>query len=176
VSQIHPVQFLLDDHRVIEDVLNAFERKLAPLPEGALPVFWLADALRFFRRFVEGCHHNREETLIFPYLRVAGLLEEHESGERYVQRLEAHLAEARKGDREAVIALRRDGLAYAQLLREHIRKEDVLLHEVARQPGPRDEINRLYEEASPEQFHEMTDNTYEDFLALADALCSVRAA
>lgn len=176
MSQIHPVQFLLDDHRVIEDVLNAFENRIEKLPESPLKPSWMGDALAFFRNFVEGCHHSREEALLFPYLRVAGLLEEHECGARFVEGLEAHLAAARQGDMVATRALRREGLAYVEFVRKHIRKEDALLHEVARQPATRAEISRLYEEADPEQFHEMDQNTYESYLALADSLCSARAA
>lgn len=55
MSRIHPVQQLLDEHRLIEGVLNAFAGRLRGLPAAPFSGNWFFDALDFFRHFVEGC-------------------------------------------------------------------------------------------------------------------------
>lgn len=176
MSRIHPVQLLLDEHRLIEDVLNAFEEKLRGLPAAPFSGNWFFDALDFFRHFVEGCHHNREEELVFPELRAAGLLEEHDAGTSYLDRLEAILPRAWDGDFNAVDQLRHEGLAYIHFLRDHIAREDELLHWVARQPSSEEEIDRLQGEAEPEHYHHMDPETYQKYLAAADKLLAGQAA
>ena len=176
MSQIHPVQLLLDEHRMIEDILNAFEARLRGLPAAPFSGHWFFDALDFFRHFVEGCHHNREEQVVFPQLRAAGLLEEHDAGAGYLDRLEAILPRAWDGDLNAVDQFRHEGLAYIHFLREHIRREDELLHWVTRQPSTEAEIHRIREEAEPEQYHHMDPDTYQNYLKAADRLVANQAA
>jgi len=86
MSRIHPVQVLLDEHRLIEEVLGAFESNLGGLPSTPFPGQWFFESLDFFRHFVEGCHHDKEEELVFPQLRAAGLIQEHDAGSAYLDR------------------------------------------------------------------------------------------
>jgi hemerythrin-like domain-containing protein len=176
MSRIHPVQLLLDEHRVIEDVLASMEAKVRRLPEAPFPGQWFFDALDFFRHFVEGCHHNREEEIVFPQLRAAGLLEEHDAGAGYLDRLDATLARAWDGDWNAIDQFRHEALAYIHFLREHISREDELLHWVAQQPLDEAEIDRLQDEAEPERYHHMPPETYQKYLAVAERLLGAEAA
>ena len=171
MGQIHPVQVLLDEHAVIENVLAAFEAKLTPLPEAPFAADWFGAALDFFRHFVEGCHEDREEGLLFPQLREAGLTEGHEAGAVYLDELDAFFGAASRGDPGAVDRFRSAGLAYARFLRDHIQREDELLHWAATRPVGEDEIQRLQEGASPEKFHHLDQELYDSYLALADFLC-----
>ncbi len=175
MSQIHPVQALLDEHRLIEEVLLRFEAKLRALPSTPFPGQWFHDAVDFFRHFVEGCHHNREEEVVFPELRAAGLLEQHDAGSEYLDRVEASLPRAWDGDWNAIDQFRHEGLAYVRFLRDHIRREDELLHWVARQPVDEREIHRLQAEAEPERFHHMDAGTYQKYMEEADRLLSEAA-
>jgi hemerythrin-like domain-containing protein len=171
VGQIHPVQVLLDEHVVIENVLAAFEAKVLPLPEAPFTAQWFGGALDFFQHFVEGCHHNREEELVFPQLRDAGLIKEHDSGSEYLAQLQASFEGASRGESEALARFRSTGLAYTRFMRDHINREDELLHWAAGRPVQEDEIQRLQEESSPEKFHVMDEEIYNSYLALADFLC-----
>jgi hemerythrin-like domain-containing protein len=167
---------LLDEHRLIEDVLNALEGRLRGLPTTPFPGRWFHEALDFFRHFVEGCHHNKEEEIVFPQLRAAGLLEQHDAGSAYLDRLDGILPRAWDGDFNAVDQFRHEGLAYVRFLREHINREDELLHWVARQPSTEEEIQRLQQEADPEQYHHMDSETYQKYLVAADRLLADQAA
>lgn len=176
MSRIHPVQQLLDEHRLIEDILNVFAGRLRGLPAAPFSGNWFHDALDFFRHFVEGCHHNREEEIVFPQLRAAGLLEQHDAGAAYLDRLEAILPSAWDGDFNAIDQFRHEGLAYVHFLREHINREDELLHWVTRQPSTEKEIDRLQDEADPEQYHHMDSETYQKFMTVAIHLLASQAA
>ncbi|MBI3666755.1 MAG: hemerythrin domain-containing protein [Acidobacteria bacterium] len=175
MSQIHPVQILLDEHRTIEGVLDAFEDALLRLDRVPFPTQWFSEALDFFRHFVEGCHHNKEEELFFPQLRKAGFLEPHESGVAYLERIQKTFQAAAGSDRQAIDAFRREGLDYVRFLRQHIRWEDELMHHVASLPQREEEIQRLQEGARPPQFHQMDEETYEKYLALAEKLSGKRS-
>ena len=64
---------LMDEHRVIEQVLNCLE-KLADRCE-ATEVIDRASALKalaFFRNFADRCHHGKEEGHLFPLLEARG--------------------------------------------------------------------------------------------------------
>ena len=176
MSQIHPGQTLLDEHRVIEGVLNAFEARLLKLPSRPIPGQWLTGAMDFFRHFVEACHHNKEEELVFPRLRESGLLAQHDTGAEFLDRLEQTIDRAGSGEPRAVEDFGEAGLAYVRFLREHIRQEDEILHWAASQPMSDVSVEQFQQEASPEQFHQMSEETYEKYVALAERLGAAEAA
>lgn len=176
MSQIHPVQVLLDEHQIIEGVLNAFGARLRRRPRGAFPAEWFNEAVSFFRHFVEGCHESREEELIFPRLQVPALLEEHKAGTDYLTQLETSLAAVLRGNGAAVESFRRQGLAYIRFLRQHIDREDEWLHRLALEPLAEEEILRLQEDASPERFHHVDQKAYDRCVALAEKLSRAEAA
>ncbi len=175
MSQIHPVQVLLDDHQAIEEVLNVFEGKLVALPAQPLQTQWMAEAVQFFRYFAESCHCDKEEDLVFPCLRRGGAPERQDIGAEYLDWLEADLQTAEKGDHNAVERVRRQGLAYVRFLREHIARVNDLLRWVARQPASEVDMRQFWKGVSPEEFHRMDDDVYEAYLTLADELCATQA-
>src|SRR5262245_48241536 len=127
---------LMDEHRVIEQVLNFLE-KLADRCEAGekLDRTSALEALDFFRHFADRCHHGKEEEHLFPLLEARGLarvggptgvmLHEHEEGRRLV----AAMAGAVEGDSPDEFA--RLARVYVCLLREHIQKEDRRLFPMA---------------------------------------------
>jgi len=138
---MEPTQILSDEHRVIEVVLTSLER----LTEAALSANRLnredaRQALDFIRSFADGCHHHKEEQLLFPALvqkgmpseggPVATMLHEHRQGRVCVAGMLKHLDAAAEGDRRAVAAFAEHAREYIELLRLHIRKEDNVLFPV----------------------------------------------
>ena len=89
-------EILMDEHRVIERVLDAFERMLSL---GVIDKAFTIKALDFFRQFADGCHHHKEEEQLFPAMESAGtpveagpigcMLHEHELGRELVARMRA---------------------------------------------------------------------------------------
>jgi len=133
----HPVDNLEEEHRVIQSVLQAMERESESLQAGETlrTRFWL-DVSEFLEKFADGCHHAKEEDLLFPALAECGIpeqggpigvmKEEHVQGRMLRQRIHAA---AMTGDGSALVEASR---GFVHLLREHIQKEETVLFHMAR--------------------------------------------
>ena len=96
----------------------------------------LAALLEFFTAFADGCHHAKEETILFPALERAGLthgrgplavmLDQHERGRQLVAALRAAQPDLAHdaGARQRFAAAARD---YVSLLDQHIAIENGVL-------------------------------------------------
>jgi len=123
---------LSSDHRTILRALDLLRpialRVNSNGPDAAADARILLD---FFREFADTCHHSKEEMLLFPRLKEAGmraeggplavLLLEHDQG-RTLLRMMGKALEGRKSSDFAIYADR-----YARLLADHIEKEDRVL-------------------------------------------------
>lgn len=133
---------LRDDHQLILKVLDALDSILtAETAHTELDFGGLRDCITFFRLFADACHHGKEEDLLFPRLveeglpgdsgPIAALLEDHELGRSHVATMANSIDAAEAGDVAATNALRDAALAYLDLLRDHIAKEDFGVFEMA---------------------------------------------
>lgn len=170
---------LMDEHRVIEQVLSCLE-KLANRCEAGekLDSTSALEALAFFRNFADRCHHGKEEGRLFPLLEGRGLpreggptgvmRREHDEGRRLLQGM-ADAVAAPEGPsaagRFAAFARR-----YVDLLREHIRKEDGCLFPLADRALSAQDQEALREAFGAMEHEEMGEGTHETYLALADEL------
>ena len=65
-----PTEILMDEHRVIEQVLDVLERIVQQSEvQGRLDGQSAGKAIDFFRVFADGCHHPKEEDLSVPKTR-----------------------------------------------------------------------------------------------------------
>ena len=133
---------LSQDHRVIEQVIRCLLEMASHASDGGtFDHASAADAIRFFRTFADKCHHKKEEDVLFPALGrkgfgasagpVAVMLEEHELGRKLVGRIEAAIPMARTGAPGAAGVFAQAARAYADLLLQHISKEDHILFPLA---------------------------------------------
>lgn len=172
---------LMEEHRVIERVLKAMEAAAQHLEAGRVvpPDFFLT-AAEFVKGFADGCHHKKEEEVLFKALQAAGLsatsgpiavmLAEHEQGRAYIRALRAAAEQWQRGERAAVASVVANARGYTTLLREHIAKEDGVLFPLANQiiaPAAQDDIAERFEHIE----HEETGaGVHERYLALAETL------
>jgi hemerythrin-like domain-containing protein len=168
-------EILMDEHRVIEQVLNCLE-KLADHCEAGekLDGPSALEALEFFRNFADRCHHGKEEGQLFPLLEARGLarhsgptgvmLHEHEEG----RRLTAAMALA--VEREVPGDFVRHARAYVRLLRDHIRKEDQCLFPMAEGILSSSDAELLTQRFEHVENAEMGEGTHERYLQLANDL------
>lgn len=127
-----PSKVLMDEHRVIERVLDALT---AATPRD-MPFSFYERAIDFIVNYADGCHHDKEEKQYFPALVGRGvpkdfgpigcMLEEHEAGRRLVRAMRDAVA---KRDAKGV---KRAASEYVDLLRAHIQKEDNVLFPLGR--------------------------------------------
>lgn len=152
---------LVAEHRLILRVIALLERNAPRTAAGGYSnwQFYL-DGVDFIRNYADRFHHAKEEDVLFAALvkngmprensPVAAMLMEHDQGRTYVRRMETAAREAMDGltGRENVIA--ENALAYAEMLREHISKEDDILYPLAERVIPevmREEIAAGYQRA-----------------------------
>jgi len=126
------------EHEMIERVLRLLEESARRLnAHGALPEGLPAWTVDFLRRFADGCHHDKEEQVLFPMLeergipRVGGpigvMLREHEMGRDCVHRM----AQALPSEDNNPAAFASAAGEYVALLRQHILKENQVLFPLA---------------------------------------------
>jgi hemerythrin-like domain-containing protein len=95
-------------------------------------------AVDFIRTFADRCHHGKEQDTLFPALGERGIpkhggpivvmLMEHEQGRQFVRGLAEAVARYEKGDKTAKSAIIENARGYAELLDQHIYKEDNILY------------------------------------------------
>jgi hemerythrin-like domain-containing protein len=140
-------QILMDEHRVIERVITSLEAASSDLAKGQAvrPGFYV-DATDFIKGFADGCHHKKEEGVLFTAMADAGMptqtgpiavmLAEHEQGRAYTRGMRQAAERLQAGDVSARDDVVRNARGYAALLRQHIAKEDGVLFPMADQVIP----------------------------------------
>ena len=138
---------LVNEHRLILRMIALLEHNAKRTAAGLFSnwQFYL-DGVEFIRSYADHFHHAKEEDVLFAALvqngmprdnsPVAAMLMEHEQGRSHVRAMEAASREALAGEpgREQTIA--ENALAYAELLRGHIAKEDDILYPLAERVLP----------------------------------------
>lgn len=153
---------LLSEHKGVLRMCGVLEGLAGGLSVGGpLPAQDLAEVLEFLAVFVDKCHHHKEEQLLFPAVRsLAGestvqlidkLLAEHDQGRALVATLRSAAKDTEDGGaRKQVVEA---SIAYAGLIREHIREEEERLFPEADRlvPAPQqEELEQGYESVEEE--------------------------
>lgn len=176
MSRIHPIQVLLDEHTLIEHVLDTLESALKSLGSDPAAATRAERAFDFLVHFGDGIHQEKEETVLFPLLRRKGLngaaralVDEHRTGHRRLHAIAQNLSAAVQGDDQALAFIRAQGLAYVALMRDHIREEDETLFHVARQVLTAEDIEEL-DRLFAEQGRNMDEAAFQKYLSLGEEL------
>lgn len=133
---------LKQEHRVIERMLAVLNAAAARADRGqALPPDFFPKALDFIRNFADKNHHGKEEDNLFPAIEKHGIprqggplgvmLAEHDQGRAYVRGLDDAGQRLAKGDGAALKDAAKNARGYADLLSQHINKEDNILYVMA---------------------------------------------
>ena len=173
-------KILMEEHRVIERVLSSLGASAARLEAGhsVRPGFFL-DATDFIRGFADGCHHRKEEGVLFPAMESAGvprhggpisvMLAEHEEGRRLTRAMREAAEKLSAGDSHAGGEVISSARGYVALLRQHIAKEDGILFPMADHVIGKDQQADIAKEFGRSE-HEETAGLHEKYLAVARAL------
>ena len=140
---MNTIELLMQEHRLILRAIDALDAFAAKVRDGADDRPELSRFVRFIREFADARHHGKEEDVLFAAMVAAGfprnggpvavMLMDHETGRAHARML---AEKAEQGgpwsgqDRAAVVGA---ALGYGELLRSHIRKEDLILYPMARQ-------------------------------------------
>src|SRR5512139_965640 len=100
---------LMEEHRVIERVLNSLEKAALEAQKGekVSPEFFIL-AADFIKGFADGCHHKKEEGVLFKEIVNAGvpeqggpvgvMLADHEQGRVYTRAMRQAAEQWQAGD------------------------------------------------------------------------------
>jgi len=171
-------EILIAEHTVISRVLDALEEAVRS-PEAAGPGFFSA-AADFASGFADGCHHRKEENVLFKALTRHGMpaqggpvgvmLFEHEQGRQLIRTLRRSAALWQNGESSGRDAAVQAAAQYISLLRQHISKENNILFPMADRFIPLDEQPQVAEDFEHVEHEETGEGIHEKYLALAQAL------
>lgn len=174
-------EILMSEHRVIERMIATLEAATNKLAAGQAvrPGFFL-DAADFIKGFADGCHHRKEEGVLFEAMVAAGLpkqtgpiavmLSEHEQGRAFTRGMRAAAERLAGGDASGAHEVVANARGYAALLRQHIQKEDHILFPMADQVIPAAKQAGVTEAFERVEHEETGAGVHEKYLALAEAL------
>lgn len=141
---------------------------------GQIDVSTFEKGVEFIRNYADAWHHAKEEEILFPAMEASGMpreggpigvmLHEHVVGRSYVSKISEYLGAAATGDSEARLLVQRYALAYADLLTQHIQKENGILFNMADQMFSTEEHEYLvkqYKTAIPDGADKNTGAYYE---------------
>ena len=174
-------EILSSEHRVIERVIQALETAARRLEAGQTirPAFFV-DSADFIKGFADGCHHRKEEGVLFRAMvdnglplqnsPVAVMLSEHEQGRAYTRGMRQAAERLQAGDAGAKTDVVGNALGYAALLRQHIYKEDNILFPMANRVIPVDQHDNVAEGFEHVEHEETGEGVHEKYLGLAERL------
>jgi len=137
-----PTEELLQEHTAIRTMLGILESACQQIDTGRAPnPADLEKMLEFLKVFADKCHHAKEEQYLFPAMERAGMpkeqgpigvmLAEHDLGRTHVRSMVKELERYKAGEKTALQKFAREARGYAQLLDQHIEKENQILFPLA---------------------------------------------
>jgi len=179
-----PIEILKHEHQLILSVCDAATRESRRLSAGGtLDADRVERMVDFIRTFADRCHHAKEEDLLFVRMGergfpveagpVAVMLHEHEAGRAHVRAIADALPRAAEGDAGATREVATHLLAWADLLRSHIDKEDNVLYPMAERALTAEDMAGLADSFERVERDEIGAGVHDKYAALARELTSM---
>jgi len=154
---MNPIEKLKAEHQIILKGIDLLEKGAKRLENGEdIPQDYFRRAIDIIRNYADKYHHAKEEDILFIRLGevgfspemgpVAVMLFEHDQGRGFVSKLEQANEKYAAGDRGAITRIIEHARTYAELLKNHIQKEDVVLYPLAMNALGEAGINRMQPE------------------------------
>ncbi len=134
-----PSSLLRREHQVILRVVRVLGYLVAKSERGeGLEIDSLDQCAVFFALYADACHHAKEEDLLFPLLESRGMpvtsgpigvmLQEHTVARKCTRQMRDALESVQRGDAAGEKVFQEAAREYADLLSNHIGKEDNILY------------------------------------------------
>lgn len=154
------IEYLVKEHDQITRFLDRLEEEcLSILEDKTIDEEFFRASISFIREFADGIHHKKEEDILFKYMLEelgllgdkvirGGMLVEHQLARGYVFELENSLNSYKmKKDDKAVLQIIANSMAYVNLLRSHIDKENSTVYTFAENKLTRGAKEKIEEES-----------------------------
>lgn len=172
-----PTEVLKHEHQIVLAVVGGAECEARNIQAtGKVDTDKIAKIVDFLRVFVDKCHHSKEERQLFPKLvelgmpsdggPIAVMLHEHTQGRAETAAIADALEKYTGGDASAAKTLAEHLLAYAELLRSHIDKEDNVLYVMADRilsDADQEELGKAFEAIETNEIGEGVHEQYHQF-------------
>jgi hemerythrin-like domain-containing protein len=181
------IEILMTEHRLIERVCDALEgfADTAARRSGEDKAE-LARFVTFISKFADGCHHGKEEDILFAAMVEAGfsrevgpiavMLAEHDRGRAHVAELRRLSEQAEPWSDDDRRRLVEAAHGYSGLLHNHIHKEDAILYPMAEQHLPEETLERVNAGCAAYEAARTGDGEHERLHAIGDELVTAHAA
>jgi hemerythrin-like domain-containing protein len=172
---------LMSEHRVIEHVLTVLDTAAQRLEQDqAVRAGFFLDAADFIKGFADGCHHRKEEGVLFESMvahgmsrsggPIAVMLADHEQGRSFTRGMREAAQNLEAGDASARGAIITNARGYVNLLRQHIMKEDNILFPMANRVIPLADQPQVARDFERVEHEDTGEGVHEKYLALAGRL------
>ncbi len=139
---MNAVEILYEEHDHILAMLNILEKIVDQAENtGHLDPAHFEKAVIFLKGYADGCHHGKEEDMLFPALVDAGvprengpvgvMLHEHKVGREFIAGMSQSLEGFKSGVHSMLNGITENSRNYIDLLRNHIGKENRILFPMA---------------------------------------------
>ncbi len=140
-------KIMVDEHCLILRMITLLEKNTALMEQGRFRNWtFFIDAIDFIRNYADRFHHAKEEAVLFVELvkngmpekqsPIEAMLMEHDQGRAYLRAMEAAVIKAQNGETGMIPVMAANASGYAELLRNHIDKEDRILYPLAERVLP----------------------------------------
>lgn len=176
-----PLETLEEEHRVIEKAIGVLKRMAEIMKTGVNPPLDdLRKLVEFLRTFADKCHHSKEEDVLFRVLEERGvprfggpigvMLQEHEQGRSLIKGMLQAVEAIEKGDKHGYMAFSEKASSYAELLEDHISKEDNVLYPIGRNVLGKEDMERLLEGFEKVEEERVGPRVHEKYHRIAEEL------
>jgi len=172
-----PIAILMEEHRVIERAIRLLQKVVERIDAGRdVEASVLADLVDFIRNFADRCHHAKEEKILFQTFAEKGIpveggpigvmLFEHEEGRRAARAMAEAASKIKDGDLSKSKDFSENAKNYAQLLTQHIYKEDNILYPMGRRLLSEEEKEELIRRFEVVERKEIGEGVHEKYINL----------
>lgn len=171
---------LEDDHVHILKLIEVMERVIGSDNPDFSHIESMVDIIR---NFADGLHHAKEENLFFPFLAkrgfslsqgpVAVMLNEHARGRDFVKGIAENIALYKGGNMTALGKIYSNMAGYAELLKNHISKENNILFRMADNALTDSDQQDLLKQFDEAEKNHPSGSSEEDYIKKIQHLASV---
>jgi hemerythrin-like domain-containing protein len=171
---------LEDDHVHILHLIEVMERVIG---SESPDISHLESIVDIIRNYADGLHHAKEENQFFPFLATRGfsisqgpvavMVNEHSRGRDFVKGIAENISLYKGGNVSALGRIYSNMAGYAELLQNHISKENNILFRMADRALSDTDNEELLKQFAEVEKTQTSDHSSEDYINKINKLASV---